>query len=75
MDIYYIISAVIICYGCSSDKNIKNEVSDKIDVTIEQSGNIINIIDDTAEIRRTKFSIKFKFPQPDSILINASFQC
>jgi len=61
------------CYGCSPDKNIKNESSDKIDISIEQDGNDISIIDDTAEIRRTKFSIKLRFPQPDSILINASF--
>ena len=68
-----IISLIFICYGCSSEKNIKDEVSDIIDVTIEQGGNRINIVDDTAEIRRTKFSIRFKFSRPDAILINASF--
>jgi hypothetical protein len=68
-----IISAIILCYGCSADKNIKKEAMDKIDVSIEQDGNIISIIDNTAEIRRTKFSITFRFVQPDSILINASF--
>jgi len=71
--IFIIISIIIICCGCSADKNIKNEIPDKIDVVIEQDGNIVNLIDDTAEIRRTRFSIKFKFTQPDSILINASF--
>jgi len=70
---YIIISAIIFCYGCSADKNIKDEAIDKIDVSIEQDGNSISIIDNTAEIRRTKFSFKFKFARPDSILINASF--
>jgi hypothetical protein len=70
----YILIALIVYYGCASDKNIKTEISDSIDLTIEQSGNIINITDDTAEIRRTKFTIKFKFPQPESVLVNASFK-
>jgi len=69
----FIIAAVITCYGCSADNNIKKEIPGKIDVSIEQSGNNISIIDDTAEIRRTKFTLKFKFNQPDNILINASF--
>jgi hypothetical protein len=70
----YILAALVLYYGCSSDKNIKTDISDSINVAIEQGGNVINIIDDTAEIRRTKFSIKFKFPEPESILVNASFK-
>lgn len=69
----FILLSVTVYSGCSADKNIQNVVPDRIDVSIEQSGNNINIIDDTAEIRRSKFSIKFKFPQPDNILINASY--
>ena len=69
----FIIPAVITFYGCSTGNTIKKEVPDKIEVTIEQSGNSISIIDDTAEIRRTGFTIKFKFSQPDNILVNASF--
>ncbi len=69
---------IILCfsafYGCSPDKNIRNDVQNQIDISIEQGGNIINIVDDEAEIRRNAFSIKFKFTQPESILINASFQ-
>jgi len=68
-----ITSVFILNSGCSTDKNIKNELADTIDLSIEQSGRNINIIDDIAEIRRTKFLITFKFSQPDSILINASF--
>jgi len=69
----FLILIIITSYGCSADRNIKNEVPDIIDVSIEQGGNSINIIDDTAEIRRTGFTIKFKFSRPDSILVNASF--
>ncbi len=72
--LYFILALIITFGGCSADKNIKNENFDLIDVSIEQGGNIISIIDDTAEIRRTNFYLKFKFVQQDSILINASFQ-
>jgi len=72
--LYFIITLIITFSGCSADKNIRNENLDIIDVTIEQGGNNISIIDDTAEIRRTAFSLRFKFVQQDSILINASFQ-
>jgi len=68
-----ILFLIIALYSCSSDKNIKKDMRDTIDVYIEQNGNRVNIVDDTAEIRRTKFIIQFKFSQPDSILINASF--
>jgi hypothetical protein len=53
--------------------NIKDEESDKIDLIIEQNGSRIDIADDTAEIRRSGFSMRFKFTRPDGILINASF--
>ncbi len=69
----FLILSFFTLYGCSADKNIKNDILNQIDVSIEQSGNNISIVDDVAEIRRTSFSIKFKFAQPDSILINASF--
>ncbi|PKL17465.1 MAG: hypothetical protein CVV49_10905 [Spirochaetae bacterium HGW-Spirochaetae-5] len=72
--LYFILLLIITFNGCSSDKNIRKDMMDIIDVSIEQGGNIINIIDDTAEIRRTGFSLKFRFTQQDSILINASFQ-
>ena len=74
--LYLIILSIflIVSFGCSADKNIKKETIDKIDVSIEQSGSNITISGDTAEIRRTKFLLKFKFTQPDSILINASYQ-
>jgi hypothetical protein len=65
---------MITFYGCSSDKNIREDALDIIDVTVEQGGNTISIIDDTAEIRRTGFSLRFRFARQDSILINASFQ-
>jgi hypothetical protein len=72
--LYFVLSLIIAFYGCSSDNNIKKDALDIIDVSIEQGGNIISIIDNTAEIRRTGFSLKFRFAQQDSILINASFQ-
>jgi hypothetical protein len=72
--ILYILTVLILIQGCSADKNIKKIKSDKIDITIEQDGNVIDIIDDTAEIRRTKFSFKIKFLQPESLLVNASFK-
>jgi len=71
--LYFILALIITFYGCSADKNIRDENLDLIDVSIEQGGNTISIIDDTAEIRRTNFYFKFKFVQQDSILINASF--
>lgn len=71
--LFIIILIMLLCYGCSADKNIKDEKSDKIDLMIEQNGNRIDIVDDTAEIRRSNFSMRFKFAQPDGILINASF--
>lgn len=69
----FIILSLLTSYGCSAEKNIKNEILNQIDVSIEQSGNSISIIDDVAEIRRTAFSITFRFSQPDSVLINASY--
>lgn len=72
--VFIILSIIITFHGCSAEKNIKHEISEIIDVSIEQGGNLISIIDDTAEIRRTGFSLKFRFSQPDSFLINASFQ-
>jgi hypothetical protein len=71
--LYSILALIITFYGCSADKNIRKNSLDIIDVSIEQGGNTISIIDDTAEIRRTNFYLQFKFDQQDSILINASF--
>ena len=65
---------MVLCLSCASEKIIKQKVTDTIEIAIEQSGNVIQINDDTAEIRRTNFSIILKFPQPESILINASFK-
>ncbi len=63
----------IALYGCSSDQNIKKIQEDTIDISIEQDGHLINIFDDTAEIRRTRFSIKFRFSKPDTVFVHASF--
>lgn len=71
--IYLIASVIIFFTGCASDKNINKNIPEKIDAAIEQNGSAISIINDTAELRRTKFSIIFNFAQPDSVLINASF--
>lgn len=72
--IIYIITSIMLCFSCTTEKNIKTKISDSIIMTIEQGGNTIEINDDTAQIRRTKFSIILKFPRPESILVNASFK-
>ncbi len=71
--LFIIISIILTFYGCSADKTIRDESLDIIDAVIEQNGTIIDIIDDTAEIRRSPFSIRIKFSRPDSIVVNASF--
>lgn len=70
---FFLFTLTIILCGCSTGKNIKNIPDAIIDVSIEQSGSSINIKNDTAEIRRTGFSFKFKFSQPDTVLVHASF--
>ena len=63
----------IVCFNCSNKKNIKDDPADRIDVSVEQGDQIISIVDDTVEIRRGKFSLVFKFKQPDSVMVNAYF--
>lgn len=71
--LFIIILLILTCYGCSADKSIRDESLDIIDVVIEQNGTRIDIIDDTAEIRRSPFSVRIKLSHPDSIVVNASF--
>lgn len=68
-----ILSAVAVLYGCSSNKNIRTVTTDIIEVTVEQDGSPIDIVEDTAELRRSKFTLKFRLAGPESILVNASF--
>ena len=70
----YIFISIMFLISCASEKDIKTQVSDSIILNIEQGGNRIEIIDDTAEIRRTRFSLILQFPKPESILVNASFK-
>jgi hypothetical protein len=71
--IYLMLLINIAFFNCSNKNIIKDDAADRIDVSVEQSDQIISIVDDTAEIRRIKFSLIFKFKQPDSVLVNASF--
>ena len=59
--------------NCSNKEIIKDDITDRIDVSIEQGDQNISIVDDAVEIRRRKFSLIFKFKQPDSVFVNASF--
>ena len=63
----------IVFLNCSSKNIIKDDSADNIDVFVEQGDQTISIVDDTVEIRRRNFSLIFKFKQPDSVLVNASF--
>ena len=63
----------IALFDCSNKNIIKDDAADGIDISVEQSGQNISIVDDTVEIRRIKFSLIFRFKQPDSVLLNASF--
>lgn len=67
-----IIAAVIIC-SCSGGSRKNNGTPEFIDLYIEQDGRIINIIDDSVTINRKQFRFNFRFSQPDSVLLNASF--
>ena len=71
--IYIMVLINFALINCSNKKIIKDEIADRIDVYVEQGDQDIAIIDDTVEIRRRKFSLIFKFKQPDSVLVNASF--
>ena len=70
--IFTILAAVIIS-SCSGSTRKKNSEPGFIDLYLEQDGRIINIIDDTAMINRKQFRFVFSFSQPDSVLLNASF--
>lgn len=67
-----LLSAFILC-SCSGSGQKKNGQKSFIDLYIEQDGRIINIIDDAAMITRKEFRFVFNFSQPDSVLLNASF--
>ena len=71
--IYIMILLHIAFINCSNKEIIKDDAADRIDVSIEQGDQDIAIVDDTVEIRRRKFTLIFKFKQPDSVLVNASF--
>jgi len=71
--IYLMVLINIALSNCSNKDIIKDDVLDRIDVFVEQGDQDIPIVDDTVEIRRRKFSLIFKFKQPDSVSVNASF--
>lgn len=68
--IIILLSAIIA--GCGG-KDIKETDTRTVEIYIEQGGNRIELRDNTAELRRTPFSIIFNFSRPDSIFVNASF--
>ncbi|MCL1865723.1 MAG: hypothetical protein FWF73_07935 [Spirochaetes bacterium] len=59
--------------NCSNKELVKDDSTDRIDVSVEQGDQNIAIVDDAVEIRRRNFSLVFRFKQPDSVLVNASF--
>lgn len=69
--IIIILLAAVIA-GCGG-RDIKETETGMVEIYIEQGGSRIEIRDNTAELRRTPFSIVFKFSRPDSIFVNASF--
>jgi hypothetical protein len=69
---FIIMLLTAIIAGCGG-KDIKDTQPRLVEVFIEQSGNRIDIKDNTAEIRRMPFSFIINFSRPDSIFINASF--
>ena len=71
--IYLALLINIAFFNCSNKNLIKDDAADRIDVSVEQGDQIISIVDDTVEIRRINFSLIFKFKQPDSVFVNASF--
>ena len=69
----YTLLAWALIISCGGSGQEKSGTSEFIDVYLEQDGRIINIIDDTAEIRKKQFRFVFNFRQPDSVLVNASY--
>lgn len=63
--------AIVVSCGGGQKQSGQQEF---IDLYLEQDGRIINIIDDTAMIKRKQFCFVFSFRQPDGILLNASFE-
>jgi len=71
--IYIMLLINIAFFNCSNKNIAKDDAADRIDVSVEQGNQNISIVDNTVEIRRRQFSLVFKFKQPDSVLVNASF--
>lgn len=63
---------LIFIASCTGNKSVK-KVNNSFDISIMQNGQIIEIVDNTAVIKRNNFSVIIKFRNPDGILINASF--
>ena len=72
--IYILMVACTSISGCSCGNHVRNNTSEFIDVYLEQDGTIINFIGDSASLRRGQFRFVFNFSDPDSVLLNASFQ-
>lgn len=70
---FFALLAAVMFLSCSETGQKKNGRPEFIDVYLEQDGRIINIINDTAEISKKQFRFVFNFRQPDSVLLNASF--
>lgn len=70
---FFALLTVVIFLSCGETVQKKKGRSEFIDVYLEQDGRIINIINDTAEISKKQFRFVFNFRQPDSVLLNASF--
>lgn len=67
-----IMPLIALIAGCGG-KDIKDTQPRLVEVFIEQTGNRINLKDNTAEIRRIPFSFIINFSRPDSLFVSASF--
>ncbi len=65
--------ALTILSGCSGAENIKDNKPSYIDISIEQDGQPVEIVDNIAEIRKSPFTIIVKLKSGDGILVNSSF--
>jgi len=65
--------AAALAFSCSGSGQKKNGTPEFIDLYLEQDGRIINIIDNSAMITKKQFRFVFRFKQPDSVLVNVSF--
>ena len=72
--IYLILPCYILIAGCSSGKNTKDAPPfEHFQISFEQDGMPVPVINRTVQLKKSPFSIIVRFPVPDGIFINTSF--